>query len=170
VRLGSPDVPGNAAAPDAAQRLAGNALVGPYSPPAPDRAVVGRIEQDWQPFWMRNMPNRGIGGDSRVSDPTMVIPMLSFFSRIPPMRADPDTGARFELRRLGARQLDVSPAVAAGAVVIVASVHNDPLPIPLTVQGEPVTGSGWTIYQFVLPADTTIASTPSTRPTTGSGS
>jgi len=90
--------------------------------------------------------------------------MLSFFSRIPPMRADLDTNARFELRRLGLRRLDISPAVAAGAVVIVASVHDDPLPIPLTVQGEPVAGSGWTIYQFVLPADTTVASTPPTQP------
>jgi hypothetical protein len=142
----------------------GNPLVGPDNRPGPDHAVVGRIEQDWQPFWTKSMPNRGLGGDSRVTDPMMIVPMLSFFSRIPPMRADPDTLARYELRRLGLRRLDVSAAVATGAVVVVASVHDDPLPIPLTVQGEPVAGSGWTIYQFVLPADTTVASTPATQP------
>jgi hypothetical protein len=172
VRLGNPDArtnpdePDNPNAPDAAKHLDGNPLVGPDNRPGPDHPVVGRIEQDWQPFWMRNMPNRGLGGDARVYDPITVVPMLSFFSRIPPMRADADTGARYELRRLGARRLDISPALAAGAVVIVASVHDDPLPIPLSVQGEPVTGSGWTIYQFVLPADTTVASSPTTSPTT----
>lgn len=142
----------------------GNPLVGVDAAPGGASGVVGRIQQDWQPYWMHLMPNRALGGDTRVTDPLLAAPMLSLFGRIAPMQSDTVTGVRYELRRLGARRLDVSPAVGAGAVVIVASAQDDPLPLPLDVDGQPVAGSGWTIYQFVLPADTDAACKATTRP------
>jgi len=67
--------------------------------------------------------------------------------------------------------LDLSPAMSAGGLVICARAIVDkedsaaPLPVPLTVSDEPVSGTGTTIYQFVLPLDrTAVSSMPSTKP------
>jgi hypothetical protein len=90
-------------------------------------------------------------------------PMLSLFDRLPPMRnsTQPGQGARVELLRRGARHLDVSAAVAAGQLVVLAeSEANAPLPIPLEVEGDAVTGRGRVFYQFVLPLDRSAVAGP----------
>src|SRR5690606_27821562 len=50
-------------------------------------------------------------------------------------------------------QLDVSAAVLAGNMVVIAEAEEVPLPLPLKVDGDEVEGAGRTIYQIVVPLD-----------------
>ena len=119
----------------------------------------------WSQFWREQSTNLD-------SDLDYSLPMLTFFDRLPPWaQQSGQKSNRYELRRHGARVLDLSPAMSAGSLVICARamVGKDenvaPLPVPLTVSDEPVSGYGTTIYQFVLPLDrTAVSSTPSTKP------
>lgn len=84
------------------------------------------------------------------------VPVLSFFNRIPTIENDLAGGARSvnraDLYRSGLREWDVSNALLAGRLVVVAQADNVPIPLPLEVDGDPVEDtSGTTIYQFVLP-------------------
>lgn len=97
------------------------------------------------------------------------VPVLSFFERITPIRNDPSGGRspRVDLRRLNARDYDLSPALLAGALCVVATAEDAPLPVPMTVEGDPLQDtSGTTVYQFVLPIDRAAGNTPTTQPTT----
>ena len=88
---------------------------------------------------------------------------------LPPWRTDPNEHElRFELYRRGGRHLDLSGAVSAGELVTcgIASINGDtgknPLPVPLTVADSPVTGTGTTMVQFVLPLDRPAMDAPPT--------
>jgi hypothetical protein len=59
--------------------------------------------------------------------------------------------------------LNASGAVAAGQLVILGTAKG-PLPIPLEVDDEKMTGDGTTFYQFILPMDRSGADAPTTRP------
>lgn len=119
----------------------------------------------WSRFWYEQ-------GSNVESDLDYALPMLTFFDRLPPMEVNKDQkNSRYEFRRRGGRVLDLSPAESAGNLVICALANKDgdasPLPMPLTVSDEPVTGNGTTIFQFVLPMDRSAASgQPSTQPST----
>ena len=54
--------------------------------------------------------------------------------------------------------------VAAGAMVVLAQADG-PLPFPMTVEGDPVAGTGTVFYQYVLPLDRSAETEPpSTQP------
>ena len=78
--------------------------------------------------------------------------MLSLFDRLPPVRSSQGASDRFEIRRRGARHFDVSHAIGAGSLVVIAQATT-PLPVPLTVEGDKPEGIGTTFYQYVLPLD-----------------
>ena len=146
------------------QALGVSALVGGTdsgSVPGNNRALFGQIGTDWLDYWQRDLRGLLQMGEAQWDDPPgrapRALPMLSFFDRLPPVRA-PLTGAgtRFELLRRGARWMDLSPALAAGAVVVVAHGVEpggtpSPLPLGLKVEGDDVPGVGTTVYQFVVP-------------------
>jgi len=119
----------------------------------------------WSRFW------RG-KGDELESDLDYALPMLVFFDRVPPWAQDKEQHSnRYELRRYGARLLNLSPALSAGNMVICARamVNKDttqvPLPVPLTVSDSPITGQGTTFYEFVLPVDrSAVSGEPTTEP------
>jgi hypothetical protein len=119
----------------------------------------------WSRYWREQ-------GDNLEKELDYALPMLTFFDRLPPWAQQPgQNSARYELRRHGARLLDLSPAMSAGGLVICARaiVNKDdnatPLPVPLTVSREPVSGEGTTICQFVLPVDrSAVSSMPTTKP------
>jgi len=48
--------------------------------------------------------------------------------------------------------LNVSQSVMSGQLAILAAAQG-PVPMPLEVDGDKVTGKGWTFYQFILPID-----------------
>ena len=125
-------------------------------------AVIGSLSYDWTKFyWWNSLSNRTFGGVaggySDYGDSVRrSIPILSFFDSLPPMQ-NSNNGAdlqmdRADLVRKGARAWDVSPALADGAMVIVAQ-SDGPLPFTMDVDGSPVGGEGTTVYQFVLPLD-----------------
>jgi hypothetical protein len=102
------------------------------------------------------MRNSGMGPD-QLDDSRQqykkAFPMLSFFSRLPPVK-NPN---RIEILRRGQRQLDLGHALAAGELVVIAEAPNSPIPFNLDVEGDKVTGNGTTFYQFVLPLDHSVA-------------
>ncbi|HVT90870.1 MAG TPA: hypothetical protein VHD56_18595 [Tepidisphaeraceae bacterium] len=124
-------------------------------PPNGTSKVRGRINLDWGPLWTSSL---GGGMMENTFDDTgrtfrVSLPMLSFFDRLEPMRNRPQQRQqRLDLLRRGGRELDMSASLMAGDLVVLAETEG-PLPIPLEVEGEPVTGSGLTFYQFALPLD-----------------
>jgi hypothetical protein len=106
-----------------------------------------------------------------------VFPMLSLFDRLPPpWNRPPDVAKqsqgssdRFEMIRHGGRELNMSPSLMAGQLVILASqvrggtkVHA--LPEPVNVNGDRIDGDGTVFYQFVLPVDRGDVDLPTTQP------
>jgi hypothetical protein len=121
----------------------------------------------WASYW-RNK------NDDLPNDWDDALPMLTFFDQLPPWELKSDSHTRFEIRRYGARELNLTPALSAGNLVICARAGMDkdtttssPMPVPLTVSDSPVTGSGTTIYQYVVPLDRSAMAavpTPATKP------
>jgi hypothetical protein len=127
----------------------------------PDRnekvwGTLARDDDQWPGYWYEGIRNSGMGPD-QLDDSRQqykkAFPMLSFFSRLPPVK----NVNRIELLRRGQRQLDLGHAIAAGELVVIAEATDTPIPIPLDVDGEKVTGNGTTFYQFVLPLDRSTA-------------
>jgi hypothetical protein len=124
---------------------------------------IQKLADAWSSFW------RG-KEDAVAGDLDYALPMLTFFDQLPPWPAESHTN-RYELYRRGARDLDLSPALSAGGLVICGrgmvngDVTRSPLPAPLMVGDSPVNGDGTTIYQFVLPLDrSAVYREPSTKP------
>jgi hypothetical protein len=144
----------------------------------------------WVKYWFSNSVRnnaangREIGDDGRYQ---RSFPLVSLYERLPVLKqaldrsGNPDGPARMDLRRRGSRKLDMSPAVSAGQLVILAQdAANDRegnassnLPYPLEVDGEQIPGSGVTFYQFALPLTRVpppppppAPVTPTTGPTT----
>ena len=159
LRIGRPD-------------LLGNGL------PGSDRVVEGLIEPVHRPAdqlrpregWVNHWYSDGglAGGMSEMSGLNdsgsgyrTSLPLLSISARIPPMRNTPlpDEGNlkrfrsdRRELLWLNGRAFDVSSAVTAGNLVVLA--HSDgPMPVPLELDGNKIAGKGVVFYQFVLPLE-----------------
>ena len=88
----------------------------------------------------------------------LAVPHLGLFARLPVMRNGTNARNRVELMRRNARSLDVSPALAAGSLVVLARADSSPLPFPLTVGGDVLEAGGSTFYQAVLPLDVSAVS------------
>lgn len=129
---------------------------------------IGR-GQAWDRYWRKHSDE--LAGSS--ADLKNIMPMLTLFDLLRPWQSDPnERDLRFELYRRGGRHLDLSPAISAGELVVcgIASINGDttknPLPVPLSVSDAPVTGTGTTMMQFVLPLDrSAMEATPTTQPT-----
>jgi hypothetical protein len=97
--------------------------------------------------------------------------MLSFFDRIPPAKKPKDSSAAnihaISLLRRGGRNWNMSPALEACELVVLAQADKRPLPFPLEVNGDPVDGEGTVVYQFALPMDHNGADAPRNAPTEG---
>jgi hypothetical protein len=130
----------------------------------------------WYQYWLGANVRDIRGGvmndtydDSGSTNPKSLI-IMSVFDRLPPMKnpGGRQQATRLELLRRGGRMLDVSGALSAGAMIVLAQADG-PIPIPMEVEGDPVTGTGTIFYQFVLPLDRTEVPTkpePTTAPTT----
>lgn len=116
------------------------------------KGTLARHDAGWPGYWYEPLRNNSLGANEwndYKSDVKKSFPMLSFFSRLPPMR----NPQRVDVLRRGQRQLDLGHAIGAGELVVIAEAPNTPLPIPLDVEGDKVTGNGTTFYQFVLPLE-----------------
>ncbi len=96
------------------------------------------------------------GAEVLTSSTEMIryIQMLSFFDTLPPpnFRKIGFPQAVAYHRGLG-QQLDVTPVLAGHRLIIVGHLEDSPLPIPMTVQEEEVSASGWTVVRWVYDLD-----------------
>jgi hypothetical protein len=116
---------------------------------------IGRpgVERQWQRYWLSPMRPKGMAlSDSQWHDENEQIkrsfPVMSFYGAIPPTR-NPN---RIDLLRRGGRELDLTQALAAGQLIVLAESEG-PLPVPIDVEGDKVAGNGTIFYQYVLPLD-----------------
>ena len=118
--------------------------------------LIGEIGVDWRDFWaadMRSLVQMGdIQWDDTAGRARRAWPMLTFFDALQPATADSPRG-RIEFLRRGARQMNLTPALVAGGLVVVAEAVRVPQPGGTEVEGDLVPGNGRTIYQFVLPME-----------------
>lgn len=137
-----------------------------------DDALIGpNPKSGWAYFWSSPLRSNSFSAVDKSTDEldkrgSASFPMMSLFSRLPPMRSLPDEAGRVELFRRGTRYMDISPAVAAGSLVVLAEAHGG-LPIPIEVNGDRVDGDGIVLYQSVIPLDRSIeltAPAPTSQP------
>lgn len=121
-----------------------------------EKRLVGSM-REWSRFWyvdLDHAPESIAYYDDDKNYPRS-LPLLSFYERV-----GPDIGLldrdwrRYEIIRRGGRDLDMSPLLAAGQLVIIAQADG-PLPLPMQVNGDKLEGEGVTIYQAALPIDRT---------------
>ncbi|MGF1633358.1 MAG: hypothetical protein ACFCVE_05855 [Phycisphaerae bacterium] len=139
---------------EAARRLP--ALVSLQDPPSSRRRVWGEIGTDWAEYWFAGFRDSLLGardvGDLSNAVPRS-IPMISFFDLLPAMaNRTGNSPTRNAFFRSGVRTWDVSPALRAGNLVVLAQA-SAPLPMPLAVDGQAVPGQGVVVFQFVVPME-----------------
>lgn len=116
--------------------------------------------EGWLGQIMANKPGQMLiditGAEVMTSSTEMIryIQMLSFFDTLPPpdFREIGFPQAVTYNRGLG-RQLDLTPLLSGHRLIIVGHLDDSPLPIPMTVQGEEVSASGWTVVRWVYDLD-----------------
>jgi hypothetical protein len=161
-----------------------NALVAYQGFIFPDLRVGLGLAKNWANYWYTHNWRQAGGYDVREfseDEPLTAVsfPMLSFYDRLPVSRNDVTTNMgkmqvktdRFDVVRRGLRWMDMSAAVSAGnvAIIAVADSRTEKLPFPLEVEHDRVDGQGYVYYQFVLPADRSAVNTSpaaTTQPTT----
>lgn len=130
--------------------------LGPKSADPNDRdltSIHGDIAGQWEEYW-----TRGWSEDRTIADfdawAPRVFPMLSLFDRIHPTPAVSENVHHFDLVRRD-DDLNMSAALSAGKLVVLAQSMDDlqPLPMPLQVNGYNVSGKGRVLYQFAIPVD-----------------
>lgn len=130
------------------------------------KSIKGYLGTDlgFEQFWYAGLRGNSMGVDTlddTRAEFLRAFPMLSLYDRLEPQKNDEQNSReRIEILRRAARDWDVSEQVAAGQLVILAqagkpgvSLGQSPLPFPMEVEGERVTGTGSTFYQFALPLD-----------------
>ena len=139
------------------EALLGGANKDPYK--GVIEGVAGFGEERWTGDWSNGLLGGPGGKDMRGAndfdaDVPRAVPILSFFDLIAPAKNN-ESRKRVEFLRRGGQEMNMSAAVEAGKVVIVAQSADDlrPLPFPLTVDGSRVAGEGRVIYQFALTPD-----------------
>jgi len=140
----------------------------------------------WMDTTYRSFPSSSFTGDNDRGDdfdssPRKTFLIASLIDRLQPdktlhqVTGDVTDHNRIELQRHGIHDLNVSSAIGAGNLVILAEGKDreSPLPFPLEVDGSQVQGKGVVLYQFILPLDKTQMnaaledSTPTTAPAQG---
>ncbi len=124
----------------------------------------------WPAFWYYEFGRNG-GGDDSGSAMRSSFPIMSLIDRMPPPyegKAGTEDSHAFDLLRRGGRDLNLSGAVASGELVVLGEAYNTPLPAPLKVDGQKMTGDGTSLYQAVLPLDRSEVKQATTQSSTGS--
>lgn len=121
--------------------------------PEDQKPCAGQIAFQWAYYWALRLKSSGERLEDLDASVPVSFPVLSLFDRIPPSKKDPVGTKALTLLRRGARNLNMSQAVAAGELVVLAQAEKRPLPFPLAVNGDKVDGQGTVFYQFALPLD-----------------
>lgn len=108
----------------------------------------------WDKFWYAGLPTGYTSNDydDRSGGNLHALPLMSLVDRVGPFRRPAEgSDARPEPARRGFRDLDVSPLVASGRLVILGQAARSAVPMPLSVNEDRVGGDGTTFYQVALP-------------------
>lgn len=142
----------------------------------PKVRITGRVGNPgttfgWSEYWYRSfqISSKGFASEQPYGDFDKAMIMMSIFNRLPPSRNSQSPKAEhIDMLRRGGRYLDMSNAIAAGKLVVLATADDgtpSPLPFPLTVDGEKVAGKGTVFYQYALPIER-IPESSTTKPST----
>jgi hypothetical protein len=79
--------------------------------------------------------------------------LLTFYSMLPPPPwwETGFTSQPTHYYRPAGRNYDMTHLLAFRGIVLIGYMRNAPLPAPLTVDGEPVPGEGWTVVRWIYP-------------------
>jgi hypothetical protein len=114
----------------------------------------GDLEHYWQYYWYGNLsPHDTAQMDDLTAKVPSSFPLLSFFDRVTPPKKDSEGTVAMTLLRRGARNMNMSAALAAGELVVLAQADKRPLPFGLEVNGTRTPGEGTVFYQMALPLD-----------------
>jgi len=122
----------------------------------PANLCFGEVADRWGYYWSNALVHLDPVDDINASVPT-AFPVLSFFDRIPPSTNEKGAREAVTYLRRGERGLNLSGALGAGRLVVLADSDRQPLPFPLLVNGSAVAGEGRMFYQFVFTIDRTAA-------------
>jgi hypothetical protein len=146
------------AAIDLAAEYPNSSLISEKSPGYNDK-IRGRLEpgrgQSWTRYLYSDLP-KGFTSqqyEDQKRDYLFSYPLMALVDRIGPSRKPTPDSDRHNVIRRGFRDMDVSPLVASGKLVILAHAKGSPMPLPLMVNGDPVESSGVTFYEIALPLD-----------------
>jgi hypothetical protein len=125
----------------------------------------------WINYWYSHLHDNGDDPNALGDAANDAFPVLSVFDRLPAMPNTVDYSTdppkvgkdRVELFNRGATMLNASQSIADGQLLILATAKG-PLPIPINVDDEKMTGDGTNYYQFILPMDRGKLDQPTTRP------
>ncbi len=125
----------------------------------------------WRELWYKR-PREGSSmafEEKRYSDEddkfAQSFPLMALFDRVGPDVGKQPKWDRADLLRRGGRDIDASQLVAAGRLVILAQAEGSPVPLPLSVEGEPIKGEGVTLYEIALPLDRSALPDDRAKPT-----
>jgi hypothetical protein len=141
-------------------RATGNAGLGGAA-----RASTSRFSaavDEWMKSFESDGSAFGVGRDviSGRESPRRLMNMASVFEQLPApvWRAD-SNGRRADtvrLTRLLGRHLDLSPWFARPCVIVIGYVEGVSTPLPLTVEGRPLGGSGTVMMRWIMPLKTNV--------------
>jgi hypothetical protein len=125
----------------------------------------------WINYWYSHLHDNGDDPNALGEAGNDAFPVLSVFDRLPAMPSSLDDSSgyakarkdRVELFNRGATMLNASQSIADGQLLILATAKG-PLPIPVLVDDEKMTGDGTNYYQFILPIDRGKLDQPTTLP------
>jgi hypothetical protein len=141
---------------DSAAQLPAGGGSGGVNNATPDNGMLcrGDITHQWRYYWYNSLTSRGAEqvDDVGTKVPTS-FPLLSFFDRVSPPKKDTESNSAQTLLRRGARNLNVSQALAAGQLVVLAQTDRRALPYGLEVNGTRTEGEGTVFYQMTFPME-----------------
>lgn len=95
----------------------------------------------------------GSGGSSNV---TKDIPLLTFFSALPPPVYEVQSGGfgmgGSQYNTYGrslVRDLDLTHLITGRRIIVIGHLRDSPSPVPLTVDGDTIPNKGWTVVRWI---------------------
>jgi hypothetical protein len=121
--------------------------------PGNGKDCAGDFDNRWRYYWQAALKGSERFDDLGARVP-IAFPVLSFFDRlIPPENDKQFSTEAFTILRRGMRNLNMSQALEAGELVVLAEAPNRPLPYPMQVNGSQIEGEGTVFYQFAFPIE-----------------
>ena len=105
--------------------------------------------------WSGTDPTRVTIADDEI---VQAAEILSFYNMLPPpdyrtLSMLPTGPANLGYRRQTGRALDLTAILATRCVILVGYLEKGPMPVPMTLEGQPFDSTGWTVLRWICPVD-----------------